>query len=102
MSLEKESRDESQQNTPETGSPPSEPENSVLENTLETKTRAVTGFKWILVCAGLYSAIFLYGLDNTIAADIQSAILETYGEVSQLAWIGLGFPLGSVVSILPL
>ena len=63
--------------------------------------RAVTGWKWIMVCAGLYCAIFLYGLDNTIAADIQSAILETYGDVGQLAWIGTGFPLGSVATILP-
>jgi hypothetical protein len=67
----------------------------------QPETRAVTGWKWIMVCAGLYCAIFLYGLDNTIAADIQSAILETYGDVGQLAWIGTGFPLGSVATILP-
>jgi hypothetical protein len=67
----------------------------------QPETRAVTGWKWIMVCVGLYCAIFLYGLDNTIAADIQSAILETYGEVGQLAWIGTGFPLGSVATILP-
>jgi hypothetical protein len=101
MSFKNGSGDESKQMTPEPATPTLEPENSVPPNTLETKTRAVTGFKWILVCAGLYSAIFLYGLDNTIAADIQSAILETYGEISQLAWIGIGFPLGSVVTILP-
>lgn len=64
------------------------------------ETRAVTGWKWVLVCFGLYCAIFLYGLDNTIAADIQSAVLDTYGEVGQLAWIGTGFPLGSVATIL--
>ncbi|ORX96462.1 putative multidrug resistance protein B [Clohesyomyces aquaticus] len=66
----------------------------------QAETRAVTGFKWVLICAGLYCAIFLYGLDNTVAADIQSAILDTYGDVSQLAWIGTGFPLGSVATIL--
>ncbi|KAE8553251.1 hypothetical protein TMatcc_007312 [Talaromyces marneffei ATCC 18224] len=66
----------------------------------QPETRAVTGWRWILVCFGLYCAIFLYGLDNTIAADIQSAVLDTYGEVGQLAWIGTGFPLGSVATIL--
>lgn len=67
---------------------------------LQPETRAVTGWKWVLVCVGLYCAIFLYGLDNTIAADIQSAVLDTYGQVGQLAWIGTGFPLGSVATIL--
>lgn len=66
----------------------------------QPETRAVTGWRWVLVCFGLYCAIFLYGLDNTIAADIQSAVLDTYGEVGQLAWIGTGFPLGSVATIL--
>ncbi|KAH6675749.1 putative multidrug resistance protein B [Halenospora varia] len=66
----------------------------------QLETRAVTGWKWVLVCVGLYCAIFLYGLDNTVAADIQSAVVETYGDVSQLAWLGTGFPLGSVVTIL--
>lgn len=67
---------------------------------LQPDTRAVTGWKWILICAGLYCAIFIYGLDNTIAADIQSAVLDTYGDVGQLAWLGTGFPLGSVATIL--
>ncbi|OKL63437.1 hypothetical protein UA08_01987 [Talaromyces atroroseus] len=67
---------------------------------LQPETRAVTGWKWVLVCAGLYCAIFLYGLDNTIAADIQSSVLDTFGDVGQLAWIGDGFPLGSVATIL--
>lgn len=68
----------------------------------QLETRAVTGWKWVFVCVGLYCAIFLYGLDNTVAADIQSAVVETYGDVSQLAWLGTGFPLGSVVTILTL
>lgn len=70
--------------------------------TSEHQVRPVTGWKWILVCIGLYCAIFLYGLDNTVAADIQSAIVDTYGDVGQLAWIGTGFPLGSVATILTL
>ena len=75
----------------------SEPANSPLET-----TRAVKGWKWVFVCFGLYFSIFLYGLDNTVVADIQSAVVDTYGNVSQLAWLGVGFPLGSVATILTL
>ncbi|KAI9695392.1 MAG: hypothetical protein M1820_008647 [Bogoriella megaspora] len=64
------------------------------------KIRAVTGWKWILICVGLYCGCFLYGLDNTIAADIQSVVVEDYGKIGQLAWIGTGFPLGSIATIL--
>ncbi|RDW78579.1 uncharacterized protein DSM5745_05431 [Aspergillus mulundensis] len=63
--------------------------------------RKVTGFRWFLVCAALYLSALMYGLDTTIAADVQGAATETFGEVSQLAWIGAGFPLGSVAVILP-
>jgi MFS family permease len=42
----------------------------------------------------------LYGLDNTIVADIQAPIIETFGSVEKLAWLGIGFPLGSISVIL--
>lgn len=64
------------------------------------KTRAMPTYKWILVLASLYAYSFLYGLDTTIAADIQGAVVSTFGNVSQLAWLGAGFPLGSVAIIL--
>jgi MFS family permease len=43
----------------------------------------------------------MYGLDTTIAADVQGAVIQRFHEVDQLAWIGAGFPLGSVAVILP-
>lgn len=55
----------------------------------------------MLVCISLYLGALIYGLDTTIAADIQAAIVETYDNVNQLTWIGAGFPLGSVCAILP-
>ncbi|RAL64802.1 hypothetical protein DID88_001399 [Monilinia fructigena] len=64
------------------------------------QVRTVTGWKWIVICIGFYVATFLYGLDNTIAADIQSAVLRTYGDISKLSWLGTGFPLGSIATIL--
>jgi len=57
--------------------------------------------KWWSILFSLYAAAFLYGLDNTIVADIQPAAIETFGSVSKLAWLGIGFPLGSIASVLP-
>ena len=50
----------------------------------------------------LYSTAFLYGLDTTIAADVQPDIVKSLGQIQKLAWIGSGFPLGSVATILPI
>lgn len=67
----------------------------------EDDVRKITGLRWFLICASLYLSALMYGLDTTIAADLQGAVIATFGEVSQLAWIGAGFPLGSVAVILP-
>lgn len=70
-------------------------------NIAEDDVRKITGLRWFLICASLYLSALMYGLDTTIAADLQGAVIATFGEVSQLAWIGAGFPLGSVAVILP-
>lgn len=64
--------------------------------------RTIRGFRWFLVCASLYISALIFGLDTTIAADVQSSIVESFGHVDQLAWIGAGFPLGSVAVVLPI
>ncbi len=64
--------------------------------------RTVRGIRWILICAAIFSANILYGLDTTIVADIQGAVSETFDNVTQLGWLGVGFTLGSTVAILPL
>ncbi|KAK2834972.1 hypothetical protein FQN49_006728, partial [Arthroderma sp. PD_2] len=63
--------------------------------------RKITGFRWLLICAALFLSALMYGLDTTIAADVQGAVIQRFHEVDQLAWIGAGFPLGSVSVILP-
>ncbi|KIM94421.1 hypothetical protein OIDMADRAFT_45798 [Oidiodendron maius Zn] len=60
---------------------------SELANSPPETIRAVKGWKWVFVCFGLYFSIFF-------------AVVDTYGDVSQLAWLGVGFPLGSVATIL--
>lgn len=66
----------------------------------EDKSRTIRGFRWLIICISLYVTCFLYGLDTTIAADIQDSVTEAFGSVEQLSWIGAGFPLGSVCVIL--
>ncbi|PLB36279.1 major facilitator superfamily domain-containing protein [Aspergillus candidus] len=78
-----------------------EPLTGGRDDATDGDVRKVTGFCWFLICAALYLSASMYGLDTTIAADVQGAVIETFGEVSQLAWIGAGFPLGSVAVILP-
>jgi hypothetical protein len=70
---------------------------------LEVEPRVSYGkFRWFLVCASLYITSFLYGLDTTIAADIQGNIVEDFGQVAKLGWVGGGFVLGAGATILPL
>ncbi|CAK7237970.1 hypothetical protein SBRCBS47491_010227 [Sporothrix bragantina] len=61
----------------------------------------ISGFRWVVICIALYLSTFMYGLDTTIAADVQSAVVETFGSVGKLAWLGAGFPLGSIAVGLP-
>ncbi|KAB5530401.1 major facilitator superfamily domain-containing protein [Coniochaeta sp. 2T2.1] len=56
--------------------------------------------KWILTLISIYISSLLYGLDTTIVADVQGTILERFGEPEKLAWIGAGFPLGSIAVVL--
>lgn len=61
----------------------------------------LTGPRWFLVCLALYSCNVLYGLDNTIVANIQAPIIDSLGNVGKLGWLGIGFPLGAIAAILP-
>ncbi|KAI1261839.1 MFS general substrate transporter [Xylariaceae sp. FL1019] len=61
--------------------------------------RDITGVKWFFCVLSLYATVVIYGLDTTIAAAVQGDIVASVGHVEQLAWIGAGFPLGSVSTI---
>ncbi len=67
-----------------------------------TTTRPIHGWKWVVACLSIYTTAILYGLDTTIAADVQPNIVKSLGEIEKLTWVGVGFPLGSVAIILPL
>jgi len=59
------------------------------------------GWRFALVYICCMSTAFLYGLDNTIVADIQAPVVERFNEVEKVGWLGIGFGLGSVAVILP-
>ncbi|RAQ60180.1 MFS drug efflux transporter [Aspergillus flavus] len=62
----------------------------------EASLRPIHGWKWAIAYASMISTTFLFALDNTIVADIQPVILDLFGEVSLLPWIGVGFALGTM------
>jgi MFS family permease len=81
---------------------PSDIEKGSNDSTQEEKPfeRNIPPWRWFLVCLGLYLGALLYGLDTTISASVQGPILSSLGEIEKLAWVGIGFPMGSVSVIL--
>ena len=71
------------------------------ESSPNSSPRTVHGWKWAAAVVSLYIGALIYGLDGTIAADIQSAVIEQFDEVEKLTWIGTAFPLGSLCAIWP-
>lgn len=67
-----------------------------------SKVRPIHGWKWFLTCVCIYSTALLVGLDITIVADVQPNIVKSLGQIEKLTWVGVGFPLGSVATILPI
>ncbi|KAI1081034.1 MFS general substrate transporter [Whalleya microplaca] len=94
---------ESAQQTPNEKQEDQNPlQNESNNEKVDTEERSVRGIRWVLVCLSIFSANMLFGLDNTIAADIQGAVADTYQNTQQLGWLGVGFTLGSAAGILPL
>ena len=76
--------------------------NSDHSNESKEEVRSIQGWRWFAVCLSVYSTCILYGLDTTIAANIQSNVVEAFGAVEKLAWLGTGFSLGSIAIIMSL
>ena len=64
-----------------------------------TKQREYRGLRGLFIRSSLFVTCFLYGLDTTITAAVQGDVVKTFGHIDELAWIGAGFPLGSVAVI---
>ncbi|KAJ5614140.1 hypothetical protein N7528_007794 [Penicillium herquei] len=84
---------------PSSSSQGNESENQVQENTTATRS-TMSGWRRIVIAIAINTGSFLYGLDNTIVADIQGAVVERFDAIEQLSWLGSGFPLGSIALLL--
>lgn len=49
--------------------------------------RSAHGIRWGLIVTSILSSTFLFALDNTVVADIQADIVNTFGEVQKLSWL---------------
>ncbi|KAL9018349.1 MAG: hypothetical protein Q9185_004318 [Variospora sp. 1 TL-2023] len=63
--------------------------------------REMRGAKWLIVVTAILSTTLLFSLDNTVVADVQPKVVEQFGSISKLPWLGAAFALGSAASILP-
>ena len=53
--------------------------------------RKAHGFVWLLIVASIVLANFLFATDNTIAANIQPAIVKDFESLDKLAWLAVAF-----------
>lgn len=70
-------------------------EKNLAKQLEEQPARNLHGIKWALVVISILWATFLFALDNTIVADVQPAIIETFGDISKLSWMAGAFLLGA-------
>lgn len=54
----------------------------------------------MLIVLTILSSTFLFALDNTIVADVQSPLVQQFGEVEKLSWIGVAFVLSGSATII--
>ena len=55
---------------------------------------SLTSLRWVVLCSSMLVAIMQAALDSTITADLQPAIINTFGEISKFPWINLLYSLG--------
>ena len=53
--------------------------------------RQVRGIKWALIIGSVLTSTFLFGLDNTITANIQPTIVTNFNSVAKLPWLSVAF-----------
>jgi MFS family permease len=55
----------------------------------------------VLVIIAILSSHMLFALDNTITANLQPAIIETFQQADEISWLSTGFALTSSALVLP-
>ncbi|KAL9595947.1 MAG: hypothetical protein Q9219_006138 [cf. Caloplaca sp. 3 TL-2023] len=75
-------------------------ESNEVRASVDTSPRTIHGIKWFLAITAILSSTLLFSLDNTIVAVVQPSIVNGFGSVDKLPWLGAAFALGSIL-ILP-
>ena len=80
----------------------SEDPNGHLETNMAAESSAPPirpqGFPWFLIVISILTSTFLFGLDNTVVADVQPAIIERFNSIDRLSWISVAFMLGAAAT----
>ncbi|MCJ1381687.1 hypothetical protein MMC17_004798 [Xylographa soralifera] len=61
-----------------------------------TEVRTITGFRWVVVVLAILSSTFLFALDNTVVADVEPNIVESFGQIQKLPWLPIAFLVSAV------
>lgn len=60
--------------------------------------RDVHGLSWFLIVCSVLSSTFLFGLDTTIVATIQPAVINRFDALPELPWLFTAFMLGAAAT----
>ncbi|KAI1050268.1 hypothetical protein LB506_001924 [Fusarium annulatum] len=66
----------------------------------ETEKRRIQGWRWAVAYSAMLSTTLLFAIDNTIVANIQPSIINDFGRLELMSWIGTGFALGTMFILL--
>lgn len=72
-----------------------DPAPSHLEEAEAPSPRSIQGTRWILVVLAVLSSTFFHGLDNTVVADIQPAVINQFDAIDRLPWVSITFLIGA-------
>lgn len=61
------------------------------ETTEPVSPRKVHGIAWFLVVTSILMANFLFAMDNTVAANIQPAVVKAFHSLDKLVWLPVAF-----------
>lgn len=59
-----------------------------------SKSVSLTPLCWVILCSSMLLVGLQAALDSTITADLQPAIIDTFGEISKFPWINVTYSLG--------
>jgi hypothetical protein len=75
--------------------PQEENKAEIYEPLASQDSRDIRGIKWALIVLAILSSTFFYGLDNTVAANVQPVIVTQFGALDRLPWISVAFLIGA-------